>query len=38
VNFYRAMQNREPEGIAQIVALTFMGVRAEKWPPKNSRG
>jgi hypothetical protein len=32
VNFYRAMQNREPEGVAQTVALTFMGVRAEKWP------
>jgi hypothetical protein len=32
VNFYRAMQNREPRGIAQIVALTFMGTRAEKWP------
>lgn len=34
VNFYRAMQNREPPGIAQTVALTFMGVRAEKWPPE----
>ena len=32
VNFYRAMQNKEPEGIAQTVALTFMGERAEKWP------
>jgi hypothetical protein len=32
VNFYRAMQNREPAGIAQTVALTFMGARAEKWP------
>ena len=32
VNFYRAMQNREPAGIAQTVALTFMGVRAENWP------
>ncbi|MEI8063591.1 MAG: DUF1553 domain-containing protein [Verrucomicrobiota bacterium] len=31
VNFYRAMQNRDPQGIAQTVALTFMGVRAEKW-------
>lgn len=34
VNFYRAMQNRTPEGIARTVALTFMGVRAEKWPPE----
>jgi len=32
VNFYRAMQNREPQGIAEAVALTFMGTRAEKWP------
>ncbi len=32
VNFYRAMQNREPRGIAQTVALTFLGMRAEKWP------
>ena len=35
VNFYRAMQNRDPQGIAQTVALTFMGERAEKWPRKN---
>jgi hypothetical protein len=31
VNFYRAIENRDPAGIAQAVALTFMGVRAEKW-------
>lgn len=31
VNFYRAMQNRSPVGIAQTVALTFMGERAENW-------
>ena len=29
VNFYRAMQNRTPEGIAAAVALTFMGSRAD---------
>ena len=34
VNFYRAMQNREPSAIAQTVALTFMGTRAENWPPE----
>jgi Protein of unknown function (DUF1553) len=34
VNFYRAMQNHEPQGIAQTVALTLMGVRAEKWLPE----
>jgi hypothetical protein len=32
VNFYRAIQNRTPEGIAGAVALTFMGARAETWP------
>ncbi len=32
VNFYRAMQNRTPPGIAQTVALTFLGERAEHWP------
>ncbi len=32
VNFYRAMQSKEPQAIAQTVALTFMGTRAEKWP------
>lgn len=31
-NFYRAMQNRTPEGIALTVALTFMGTRADAWP------
>jgi hypothetical protein len=38
VNFYRAMQNHDPEGIAQTVALTFMGVRAEKWPKERLAG
>jgi hypothetical protein len=33
VNFYRAMQSKEPLAIAQTVALTFMGTRAENWPP-----
>jgi len=31
VNFYRALQNRDPQSLAQAVALTFMGVRTEKW-------
>jgi hypothetical protein len=34
VNFYRALQSREPQAIAQAVALTLMGARAEKWPPE----
>jgi len=38
VNFYRAMQNREPQGIAQTVTLTFMGVRAENWPKDRLAG
>ncbi|MFT3868954.1 MAG: DUF1553 domain-containing protein [Nibricoccus sp.] len=32
VNFYRALQSRDPRTIARTVALTFLGARAEKWP------
>ena len=32
VNFYRAVQSKDPQTLAQAVALTFMGERAEKWP------
>lgn len=32
VNFYRAIQGREPSAIAAAVALTFMGVRLDQWP------
>ena len=38
VNFYRAVQSQEPQAIAQAVALTFMGVRAEKWPKERLAG
>lgn len=38
VNFYRAIQNRTPEGIAGAVALTFMGARAEAWPKHQLAG
>jgi Protein of unknown function (DUF1553)/Protein of unknown function (DUF1549) len=38
VNFYRAIQNRTPEGIASAVALTFMGARADKWPTNRLAG
>jgi len=31
VNFYRAVQSREPQAVAQAVALSFMGVRPESW-------
>jgi hypothetical protein len=33
VNFYRAVQSKEPPALAQTVALTFLGARTEKWPP-----
>jgi hypothetical protein len=38
VNFYRAMQSRDPKSIAQTVALTFMGVRPEAWPKERWAG
>ncbi len=31
VNFYRAVQSKEPQAIAQAVALTFMGARTGGW-------
>jgi len=37
VNFYRAIQGREPSAIAAAVALTFMGQRIEHWPPDRRR-
>jgi hypothetical protein len=38
VNFYRAAQNRDAKGLAQVVALTFMGTHAEKWPAEQWDG
>ena len=38
VNFYRALQDREPSAIAKAVALTFMGVRVEKWSKDRCSG
>jgi len=38
VNFYRAVQNRTPEGIAGAVALTFMGSRIDSWPSDRATG
>ena len=38
VNFYRAVQNRTPEGIAGVVALTFMGARVDAWPTNRLAG
>ena len=38
VNFFRALQNRDPQGVTKAVALIFMGSRAEKWPPERLAG
>jgi hypothetical protein len=38
VNFYRAVPNREPQTMAKAVALTFMGVRTDKWPAAKLSG
>ena len=38
VNFYRALQSKDPKSIARAVALSFMGVRAEKWPEERLTG
>ena len=31
-NFYRAVSEKTPEGLARAVMLTFMGTRYDKWP------
>ncbi|MCU0252201.1 MAG: DUF1549 domain-containing protein, partial [Vicinamibacterales bacterium] len=38
VNFYRAVQSREPQAIASAVALTFMGARTDAWPKERLAG
>jgi hypothetical protein len=38
VNFYRAVQGREPAAIASAVALTWMGTRLEPWPEARRAG
>jgi hypothetical protein len=38
VNFYRAVQSREPVAIADAVALTFMGARSASWPAGRREG
>ena len=38
VNFYRAVQSKDPDTIAKAVALTFMGARAENWPKEKLGG
>jgi hypothetical protein len=34
VNFWRAAADRQPAGLARVVALTFLGARVETWPPE----
>ena len=36
VNFYRAVQGRDPSGHAEAVALTFMGTRVADWPEEKT--
>lgn len=38
VNFWRAVPSKQPEPLAKAVALTFMGMRAEKWPKNRYSG
>ena len=38
VNFYRALQSKEPNDIAQVVALTFLCERADQWPEQRLAG
>ncbi len=38
VNFYRAIQNKTPEGITTAAALTFMGSRTDAWPEGRLEG
>jgi hypothetical protein len=38
VNFYRAVQGRDPAALAGAVALTFMGARIEHWPAERRAG
>jgi hypothetical protein len=38
VNFYRALQSKEPPAIASAVAQAFMGVRTDAWPDERLAG
>lgn len=38
VNFYRALQSREPQAVAAAAALTFMGTRTDLWPKERVAG
>lgn len=38
VNFYRAVTSKDAKTLAQMVALSFMGSRADKWPKEKLEG
>ena len=38
VNFYRAIQNKTPEGIAAAAGLALMGTRVRAWPEERRAG
>jgi hypothetical protein len=38
VNFYRAIQNKTPEGIATSVGLALLGTRVQLWPEDRRAG
>jgi hypothetical protein len=38
VNFYRAVQSKTPETVANAVALTFLGSRIDAWPEDRRKG
>ncbi len=38
VNFYRAIQDKTPEGIAAVAGLAFMGTRIHLWPEDRRAG
>jgi hypothetical protein len=38
VNFYRAVQSKTPETVANAVALTFLGSRLDLWPEDRREG
>jgi hypothetical protein len=38
VNFYRAMGQKDPPKVTEVVALTFMGVRVEHWSEEQRLG
>ncbi len=38
VNFFRAVQSKDPKSLAGAAALTFMGERVDKWPAERLNG